>query len=76
MPTTERSKVDTATVASTIVNAGLDIGYIVVGLAVAGPVANGDPFVAGNGWGIVLQGAFLLGFDAWHARRVPIAVTA
>ena len=59
-----------------LVNAGLDVGYIVVGLAVAGPVANGDPFVAGNGWGIVLQGAFLLAFDAWHARRVPIAVTA
>lgn len=54
-----------------LVNAGLDVGYIVAGLAVAGPVANGDPFVAGNGWGVVIQGAFLLGFDAWHARRVP-----
>lgn len=53
------------------VNAGLDVAYIVGGFVLAGPIAAGDPFLAGNGWGIVAQGAFLLVFDALHARLVP-----
>ncbi len=55
-----------------LLNAGLDVLYIAGGLIVAGPVAAGDPFVAGNGWGIVLQGAFLLLFDLLHGLRVPV----
>jgi esterase/lipase len=53
------------------VNVGLDVAYVVGGLVLAGPIAAGDPFLTGNGWGIVVQGAFLLVFDALHARLVP-----
>jgi len=54
-----------------LVNGGLDVLYIAAGLVLAGPIAAGDPFLAGNGWGVVLQGAFLLVFDVAHAQRVP-----
>ncbi len=55
------------------VNAGLDVAYVIGGLVLAGPIAAGDPFLAGNGWGVVVQGAFLLVFDAVHATWVPDA---
>lgn len=55
-----------------LVNGGLDLLYIAAGLILAGPIAAGDPFLVGNGWGIVVQGAFLLVFDVAHARRVPV----
>lgn len=50
-------------------NAALDVGYLVVGagLALWGPAG----FWAGVGWGIVVQGGFLLAFGVFHARRVP-----
>lgn len=54
-----------------LVNGGLDVLYIAAGLILAGPIAAGDPFLAGNGWGVVVQGGFLLVFDVAHARRVP-----
>jgi alpha-beta hydrolase superfamily lysophospholipase len=53
------------------VNAGLDVAYVIGGLVLAGPIAAGDPFLTGNGWGVVVQGAFLLVFDALHAIWVP-----
>lgn len=53
------------------VNAGLDILYIVGGLAVAAGRGRTDRAARGHGLAAVAQGTFLLGFDAWHAARVP-----
>ena len=47
-----------------LINAGLDVVYIVAGLLLVTLVPG--PFAAGNGWGVVLQGAALLLFDAVH----------
>jgi Family of unknown function (DUF6992) len=55
------------------VNAGLDVVYVVGGMAVAVARGRHDPSARGHGLAAVLQGAFLLGFDAWHAARVPDA---
>lgn len=54
-------------------NGGLDVLYVAGGLALAGPFSGGDPFTIGSGWGIVVQGGFLLVFDLVHARLVPAA---
>ncbi len=50
-------------------NAGLDLIYIAVGLAVAARYA-GRPDRRGLGYGVAFQGAFLLAFDALLARDV------
>jgi hypothetical protein len=54
-----------------IVNAGLDLLYIAGGLAVAAGRGRTDRAAQGHGLAAAAQGAFLLGFDAWHAVRVP-----
>jgi hypothetical protein len=54
-------------------NAILDAGYVVVGMAVAAGRGRTDPAARGHGRAAVVQGAFLLAFDAWHAARVPAA---
>lgn len=54
-----------------LLNGGLDVLYVAGGLALATVVADGDPFTAGSGWGVVVQGGFLLVFDLLHARHVP-----
>jgi hypothetical protein len=53
------------------VNAGLDLLYIAGGLAVVAGRGRTDPAARGHGLAAVVQGAFLLGFDAWHAARMP-----
>ena len=53
------------------INAGLDVLYVAGGLLLAFTLGRRSPFAAGSGWGIVLQGAFLFGFDLLHARGVP-----
>jgi hypothetical protein len=50
-------------------NAGLDVLYIVVGLAVAARFAE-RPDRRGRGYGVAAQGAFLLAFDALLARDI------
>ncbi len=52
-------------------NAALDVFYIVGGLALALTLGRSQPFSAGMGWGIVLQGVFLLLFDSLHAWFSP-----
>lgn len=49
------------------VNAFLDVGYVAVGIGMV--LWGKTPLVQGFGWGIVLQGGFLMLFDAWHYRR-------
>lgn len=52
------------------INAGLDVVYILGGLWWARHKRD-NAFGRGTGWGIVVQGAFLLLFDVVHARCVP-----
>ncbi|WP_372595425.1 hypothetical protein [Actinotalea sp.] len=47
-----------------LVNAGLDVGYVVGGIALARTARRGD------GLAIVVQGTFLLWLDTRHARRL------
>ena len=54
-------------------NAGLDVLYVAGGLAVAAGRSRRDAAARGHGLAAVVQGAFLLVFDAWHAARVPSA---
>jgi esterase/lipase len=53
------------------VNAGLDLLYIAIGAAVIVFLGPASPEASGHGWGVVVQGAFLLVFDALHALRLP-----
>lgn len=52
------------------INIVLDLFYILGGswLASRNPL---KAFQRGNGWGIILQGAFLFCFDLFHAKRIP-----
>jgi carboxylesterase len=52
------------------INAGLDVLYVLGGWLWARRKRH-DAFGRGTGWGIVVQGAFLLAFDVYHALRVP-----
>jgi hypothetical protein len=52
-------------------NAGLDVLYVAGGVALALILGRKGAAWRGHGWGIVIQGAFLLAFDAFHARLVP-----
>lgn len=52
------------------INAGLDILYIAGGVALVLKVSAENLFWSGTGWGIVIQGAFLLFFDIFHARQI------
>ena len=52
------------------INTGLDVLYVAGGLLLVSTRGQTDPFAAGTGWGIVLQGGFLFVFDLLHARGV------
>lgn len=49
-------------------NAVLDVGYVAVGVALL--LAWRSEAGIGHGWGVVVQGGFLLVFDAVHAWRL------
>lgn len=51
-----------------LVNAGLDVLYVVGGIVVL--MRFTTEFARGNGVGIIVQGAFLLLFDLFYALRV------
>jgi len=53
-----------------VLNARLDLVYIALGGGAA-VVFRADPFILGNGLGIVIQGLFLLVFDRYHALELP-----
>lgn len=53
-----------------LVNAGLDVLYIAGGSAMI-VLLRADPFLLGNGIGVVIQGTFLLFFDLIHGLRLP-----
>ena len=56
------------------VNAGLDLIYIAGGVALWLTLGRADAFNAGMGLGILVQGGFLLLFDALHALAVPAEI--
>ncbi len=52
------------------INTGLDVFYIIGGLALVYTLGASDPFWLGGGWGIIIQGGFLFFFDLLHALRL------
>ncbi|NTU63048.1 MAG: hypothetical protein HGB05_06505 [Chloroflexi bacterium] len=54
-----------------LINAGLDVLYILGGLTLARTKGSTDEKLRGQGWGIVLQGLFLFKFDLIHALLAP-----
>lgn len=54
-----------------LVNTGLDVLYVLAGILVL--ILLETPFARGNGVGILVQGGFLLVFDAFYASRVKTA---
>ena len=50
------------------INAGLDVGYVAAGLLLVALWRTPDGL--GHGLGVLVQGGFLLVFDAVHARRL------
>ena len=57
------------------INGGLDVLYVTGGAAIAATLGQGNATWQGHGWGIVVQGLFLLFFDLLHAQAVPVHVT-
>lgn len=52
------------------VNTGLDVLYVIGGLALAYTLGAASPFWRGGGLGIVIQGGFLFFFDLFHALKL------
>jgi hypothetical protein len=50
-----------------LINAGIDVLYIAGGVFL---LTRPDPMWQGAGWGVVLQGAFLLIFDLWQGLAI------
>ena len=53
------------------VNTGLDVFYMLTGLALIRTRGKTDQTWRGHGWGIILQAAFLFLFDLIHALLIP-----
>ncbi len=53
------------------INSGLDLLYIAAGIVLALVLGRGNPNWLGHGWGVIVQGTFLLVFDLIHAQSVP-----
>ena len=56
------------------INVFLDIGYMLVG-SVLILLFWVDPFILGNGIGIIIQGAFLFGLDLYFYQRFKLLIT-
>ena len=53
-----------------LINTALDVLYVTGGVILTLTLGAGDPFWSGNGWGIIIQGAFLFVFDLYHAKQL------
>ena len=51
-----------------LLNVWLDVGYVTVGVLLM--LFNASEVRLGHGFGVLVQGGFLLVFDAWHHRRL------
>ena len=54
-----------------LVNAGLDVFYVLGGAGLALGRGRSDETWRGRGLGVMIQGGFLLAFDLWHGLRFP-----
>jgi hypothetical protein len=54
-----------------LINAGLDVLYVLGGWRLARTRGATDARARGMGFGIMIQGALLFVWDVWLARRVP-----
>lgn len=52
------------------INTALDVGYVTGGATLVYTKGRKNLFWRGSGWGIVIQGGFLLLFDLLHALRL------
>lgn len=50
-----------------LINAGLDVLYILTGVVIL--VLATSETAQGHGWGVIVQGGFLLLFDCWHGLQ-------
>jgi hypothetical protein len=50
-----------------LINAGVDVLYIAAGAYMLSRV---EPYWQGAGWGVILQGTFLLVFDLWQGLAI------
>ena len=50
----------------------LDVLYVIVGLVLIFTWGRKDSWWLGTGWGVVVQGVFLLGFDWFHVKQMPV----
>lgn len=57
-----------------LINVGLDVGYQAVGVILL-LFFGQDPFIAGNGIGVIIQGAFLFILDLYFYRKMKRLVT-
>jgi carboxylesterase len=53
------------------INTGLDLLYVAGGVLLLQTLGMQSDFAAGNGWGMIVQGAFLFLFDLLHAVAMP-----
>lgn len=53
-----------------LINTALDVLYVTGGIILTLTLGAEDPFWSGNGWGIIIQGAFLFIFDLYHAMQL------
>jgi hypothetical protein len=59
-----------------LINAGLDVLYMLGGFIFARTKGAADEKLRGQGWGIVLQGLFLFKFDLFHGLLIPNELTS
>ena len=72
-PTLRRSTLRRSTLRRILlINAGLDVLYMLGGFVFARTKGATDDKLRGQGWGIVLQGLFLFKFDLIHALLAPL----
>ena len=53
-----------------LINTALDLLYMTSGVILILTLGAEDLFWSGNGWGIIIQGAFLFIFDLYHAMQL------
>jgi len=57
-----------------LINVGLDVGYQAVGVILIVFLGQ-DPFIAGNGIGVIIQGAFLFFLDFYFYQKMKRLVS-
>ncbi len=53
-----------------LINTGLDVLYVIGGIALILTLGANSAEWRGHGWGIIVQGGFLFFFDLYHAGKI------